>query len=426
MIRLWRGMVFILVLTLLWVPQVVAKEQVVLKWTTCCAQTDRHELFQAWAQRFESRNPDIKIEWEYPSGKYSTVLTTRFAGGAASDVMWIGGDFFSLYSAFMPLDDMKAKAGSVLKETMPTAFPLFSWNGRLGAAPYGVNTVTLFLSQRILGEAGLVMPNSQWTWDDFIRISKRLTRDTNGDGTIDRFAFDLRPGGYEFTAYSWGSPPFTSDMKRAAFNNPVTVAATQVFADLFSNKYGTLQAPKAAGANVEQMLAQIQKGVGMLAGGVWAVPALRSLPDDDWEAVPLPWLEYQGKRYRNSYVSGEAWAISNTTKHPAEARRFVEFLLEKEQMTEFAKLGAIIPAQSSVARVFFSPTSSRPKNMAAFLDAMETANPLMQNHPIGTDIYNALAKIRTDLFAGSISAANALQQMEQVANQMLDEYWAKH
>jgi dienelactone hydrolase len=53
-----------LVLALVWIPGALAKEQVVLKWTTCCGQLDRHELFQSWARRYESRNPGVKVEWE--------------------------------------------------------------------------------------------------------------------------------------------------------------------------------------------------------------------------------------------------------------------------------------------------------------------------------------------------------------------------
>ena len=63
-------------------PGVWAKEEIVLRWTTCCGQLDRHELFQSWARRYESRNPGIKIEWEYPAGNYGNVILTRIVGGA--------------------------------------------------------------------------------------------------------------------------------------------------------------------------------------------------------------------------------------------------------------------------------------------------------------------------------------------------------
>lgn len=227
-----------LVLTLCWAPGVMAKEQVVLKWTTCCGQLDRHELFQSWARRYESRNPGVKVEWEYPAGSYANVLMTRIVGGAGPDVMWIGGAYSQLADLFAPLDDMRARAGSPLRDVMPQVFPLFTWGGRLGAAPYGANTVPFFLNQRLFGETGLQIPSPNWTWDEFLVLARRLTVDLDGDGQPDRWGFDIRSGGYQQTALSWGGPPFTPDNRKVAFNNPITVGATQVLADLASNRHG--------------------------------------------------------------------------------------------------------------------------------------------------------------------------------------------
>lgn len=45
----------------------------------------------------------------------------------------------------------------------------------------------MFLNKSILEEEGLAIPDEQWTWDEFYGICERVTRDTDGDGTIDRF-----------------------------------------------------------------------------------------------------------------------------------------------------------------------------------------------------------------------------------------------
>lgn len=413
-----RLIVMLVILSLLSVTQALAKEEVVLRWTTCCNQLDRHELFQAWARRFEARNPDIKIEWEYPAGNYGNVILTRIVGGAGPDVMWIGGAYSELSDLFATVDDMRS---GPLKDVMPQVFPLFSWDGRLGAAPFGANSVPFFVNQRLFAEAGLKTPSSNWTWDDFIVMAKRLTMDLDGDGEFDRWGFDIQSGGYVYTALSWGGIPYSSDSRKVTFNNPVTVAATQILADLVSNKYGPYQAPASLGG-----FAQVaQSGVvGMVAGGVWGVPALRQLPEDEWEGIPFPAVDYGGKLYRNSYISGEAWAISKTTAHPKEARKFIEFLLEREQMREFARLGAIIPSQQSVAREFFYPSSSKPQNMAAFLECLEMGKPIINTHPAGTDVINRAGSVWSELWAGTIPASAALEQMEKLANAVFDEFWA--
>ena len=402
-------------------PGVWAKEEIVLRWTTCCGQLDRHELIQSGARRYESRNPGIKIEWEYPAGNYGNVILTRIVGGAGPDVIWIGGAFSQLADLFTPLDDMRTRAGGPLREVMPSVFPLFTWQGQLGAAPYGANTVPFFLNQRMFAEAGLQIPSPSWTWSEFIELIKRLTVDLDGDGQPDRWGFDFRSGGYRETALSWGGPPFTPDGRKVAFNNPITVGATQIMADLASNKYGPYQLPAGRG-DYAQVAAS--GDVAIMAGGVWAVPALRQLPEDEWEAIIFPAYEYQGQRYHSSYMSGEAWAISKTTRYPEEARRFVEFLLDKEQMREFARLGGIIPTQQSVAREFFHPSTSKPQNMAAFLDCLEVGKPIYNTHPAGTDIISRSAPVWNELWAGRMPAASALEQMEAIGNAVLAEWRA--
>lgn len=410
-----------LAFTLLGVPGALAKEQIVLKWTTCCGQVDRHELFQSWARRYESRNPGIKVEWEYPSGSYGAVLLTRIVGGAGPDVMWIGGAYSELADLFASVDDMRTRAGGPLRDVMPSVFPLFSWGGKLGAAPYGANTVPFFVNQRLFGEAGLQVPPPTWTWDDFLVLIKRLTQDLDGDGLPDRWGFDIRSGGYQGTAVSWGGPPFTADGRKVAFNNPITVGVTQIIVDLVTDKHGPYQLPAGRG----DFAAVARSGVvGIVAGGVWGVPALRLLPEDEWEAIIFPGYEYQGERYHGSYLSGEGWAISNTTPYPAEARRFVEFLLDKEQMREFARLGGIIPTQQAVAREFFHPSSSKPQNMAAFLQCLEVGKPLWNTHPAGNEVITRSGTTWSDLWAGRLPAVAAYEQMETIGNAVLTDYWA--
>lgn len=408
-------------LGLLCIIEAFAKEEVVLRWTTCCAQLDRHELFQSWARRYEARNPGTKIEWEYPAGNYGNVLLTRIVGGAGPDVMWIGGAYSQLADLFASVEDMRTRADGPLREVMPQVFPLFTWGGKLGAAPYGANTVPFFVNQRLFGEAGLQIPTTDWTWDDFLVMVKQLTMDVDGDGEPNRWGFDIRSGGYQYTALSWGGTPFSPDGRKVTFNNPVTVAATQILADLASNKYGPYQAPASLGAfaNVAQ-----SGVVGIIAGGVWGVPALRQLPKDEWEGIPFPVVEYGGEYYRNSYLSGEAWAISETSAHPVEARKFVEFLLEKEQMREFARLGGIIPTQQSVAREFFHPSSSKPQNMAAFLECLEIGKPLINIHPAGMDVINRAGTVWANMWNATLPASAALEQLESLGNAVFDEYWA--
>lgn len=113
----------------------------------------------------------------------------------------------------------------------------------------------------------------------------------------------------------------------------------------------------------------------MFSDGVHRVPNLRDQMIDDWDVVGDPFVEAGSGRYRSAFVSAEAWMILATTPHPEEALRFVEFLLEPEQMIEFTRLGGIIPAQADTAREYFFGSQPPPQNVAAFVQSNRVLPP---------------------------------------------------
>ena len=45
----------------------------------------------------------------------------------------------------------------------------------------------MFVNKSILTAEGIEMPGDEWTWDDFYRICRQVTKDTDGNGTVDQF-----------------------------------------------------------------------------------------------------------------------------------------------------------------------------------------------------------------------------------------------
>ncbi len=45
----------------------------------------------------------------------------------------------------------------------------------------------MFVNKSILDKEGLKVPDKEWTWDDFYSICEKVTKDTDGNGTIDQF-----------------------------------------------------------------------------------------------------------------------------------------------------------------------------------------------------------------------------------------------
>jgi arabinosaccharide transport system substrate-binding protein len=82
-----------------------------------------------------------------------------------------------------------------LRERMVSSrFSLWSARGRVFGMPHDVHPIMLAYRRDILEELGINVADLD-TWDKFIEVGKRITRDKNGDGVIDQYMIDLPSGG---------------------------------------------------------------------------------------------------------------------------------------------------------------------------------------------------------------------------------------
>jgi multiple sugar transport system substrate-binding protein len=339
----------------------VYAEKVELVWYHCCGQQERNNIFNVWAREFEKQNPDIKINAINPPGSYNTVLSTAMAAGAGPDVFWSGIAVWRFADLLLPLDDLYAKDAAI-REILPVMIDAFRWNGKLIAIPYGINTHTIFYNKDLLNESGLTMPRD-WDWDTAISMAKHLQKDKNGDGAIEQWGFTLME---RLHALTYGDNVYSADGKRVMINNPATIAGMQLINDFLGGKLGVQHSSQIA-ANNQPALLSGQLAMGNR--GVFDLPIWREKVAFDWDITMYPKLMVDGKAYRSSYFSPETWGICSYTKYPNQAKKFLSFLLQKEQMMEFGKLGAVIPTQTSEAVKAFL-NSNKPANLRAFTDMM--------------------------------------------------------
>lgn len=68
-----------------------------------------------------------------------------------------------------------------------SAYEYGQYNGKQHSIPYECAPKLMFVNKTILDNEGLEIPDGNWTWDDFYEICKKVTKDTDGNGTIDQF-----------------------------------------------------------------------------------------------------------------------------------------------------------------------------------------------------------------------------------------------
>jgi multiple sugar transport system substrate-binding protein len=141
---------------------------------------NRHDRTIEVLNMFMEENPNVKLTWEFAAfGDYWTRLTTQAAGGnlpclIQHDYQYIGE--WVRRNQLMPLDQF-IEDGTINTENIDEAY---LDGGRLGpennlyAISLGTNTQSLIQDVALFEEAGVELPEPDWTWTDFEQTITQL------------------------------------------------------------------------------------------------------------------------------------------------------------------------------------------------------------------------------------------------------------
>ncbi|MDI6785053.1 MAG: sugar ABC transporter substrate-binding protein, partial [bacterium] len=157
-------------------------------WSSEGEMAQNKQIFNA----FEKSHPNIKIKLMYtPWNNYTEKILVLTVGGTPPDVMWVITDalpYFASRNVMLDITDRVASDTSIdTTKYFPHALEICSYKGRLYAMPRDVCCWFYAYNQDMFDEAKVPYPSPDWTWDDFLNICKKLTKDKNGDGRIDQF-----------------------------------------------------------------------------------------------------------------------------------------------------------------------------------------------------------------------------------------------
>jgi ABC-type glycerol-3-phosphate transport system substrate-binding protein len=185
------------------------------------------------------------------------------------------------------------------------AIDSFTFDGKAYAFSVDVNMnnfQALFFNKRLFREAGIdpnqpydMQKNGTWTWDNFLALCKRLTRDTNNDGKMDTYALpaDLSTEILDAILSSNGATYVDKDPKTGKFVNatgrPEFLEAVQ-FAIRLKNE-GVLK-PRPDGSNWDWYKSEVIDGkVAMRVDESWVANSDSNelgKMKDDWGMVLFP------------------------------------------------------------------------------------------------------------------------------------------
>ncbi|UPK46467.1 ABC transporter substrate-binding protein [Paenibacillus pabuli] len=141
---------------------------------------------------FQEKHPNIKIVGEFaPSSGYFDKLNTQLASGTAPDIFFLGGNVvdYAKKDVLLNLDPYVGKELN-LDGMDATMVEYGRLDGKLQHISAGANARGIVVNQALFDQAGVPLPASDWTWEDYAAISKELS-DKLGKGYYGTYNFTV-------------------------------------------------------------------------------------------------------------------------------------------------------------------------------------------------------------------------------------------
>ncbi|MEA4907426.1 MAG: ABC transporter substrate-binding protein [Anaerolineaceae bacterium] len=149
------------------------------------------EVATVLIDEFEAQYPNIKVEvvittWDTMEGQIRTALNGNNAPDVITDLESRVASYAS-QGLLANLDSYYTASNVDMDDFFTSAIDLATYDGSLYAMPMRHDGPAMIYNKDMFEEAGLDPDAFPATWDELNEVAKLLTKDTDGDGTIDQY-----------------------------------------------------------------------------------------------------------------------------------------------------------------------------------------------------------------------------------------------
>ena len=320
---------------------------------------------------FMALNPTITVKVSVADwNSYWEKLLTGLSGGAAPDVFAMDGPLYPDYQARDVLLDLQPfidRDGYDLGQLADQGVGVFKTAGGQFGLPRDLNVVALYYNKKMFDAAGVPYPDDTWDWAKLIEVGKKLTLDTDSDGTPDQWGLYTETSDMEnyWLSLVWqnGGDFFAADGKSTALTTDQAAGGIQFLQDLIY-KHKILAEPSVfveTGDAFEQGLAAME------VNGSWLVPTDLAA-GIDLGIAPIP----SGPAGRFTTVNPTGAVVYKGTKAPDAAWEFVKYLTSPAAQEQLMQLKASLPVSKEVLA---GPYAAAFDGAKVFADSLAYAKP---------------------------------------------------
>jgi alpha-1,4-digalacturonate transport system substrate-binding protein len=370
--------------------------------------------------RFEAENPDIKVVVDtvpYASGIQET-LPLQLEAGEGPDMARVTQ--LGIIARYM-LDLRPYLTDAAYWEE--NFGPFLAW---MQAEPDGnaipgyMTQLTVtgpFINRTLFEQAGVEVPSDssdEVTWEEWATAAREVAAAT------DTFAMAMDRSGHRLAgpAVSMGATFFDADGNPMLIGDEGFKRMAQLMVDWHAD--GTM-IPEvwigSAGSYQAGNEPFINGQLVFYMSGSWQVGQFTELIGDafDWEAVPNPC----GPAACTGMPGGAALVAINTTEHPEEVARVMEFLAQEDNLREFYARTLFIPGHLGLAESGIDFDVELPQavnSLNVFSAEVGKLTDLaydLQAYQYNTILFNTIRDRLTQVFVGELTLDEAIERMQE-------------
>jgi multiple sugar transport system substrate-binding protein len=321
------------------------------------AGPEERAIEQRILDEFKRQHPGIEIEYESISVNYRERLLTSIVAGTPPDVALLDNGSYGVppFIARGLLVNVAAYLDRIGVDTSayyPQVLEIFRRPGGLYAFPKDFNPIVVYCNLDLFEQAGVTLPGFDWTWDDYRRIARQLTRDTDGDGRSDSFGTQVRRVFYLWQPWVWaaGGDVLSPDGRRATgyLDSPASETAIQFLTDLVTVDRVVPAVDVQRQEQGTERTMFLTGRIGMVTSGHWWLPSIRRYIDEGRVRVAVLPLPRYGDRDPVTVIYAAGWAVPHNTRHKKLAVELAAHLSSADAQRQRAEFGLAIPSLRAV------------------------------------------------------------------------------
>jgi multiple sugar transport system substrate-binding protein len=379
--------------------------------------------------QWNAENPDVQVRVQpLPAGRSSeevllAAIVARSTPDVSSNVSSALLARLVRANGVVRLDNRLATAARLQERATPAMLSSLRLpDGGIYAFPWKTNPEMLMYNVDLFKAAGVSPPR---THTELLKAMRRLAKDTDGDGRLDRWALwaGLKTTWYErfydFYPLYLASSGGTTLVNRGnvVFDNAAAVSALTLLRQGFND--GTL--PRSNFALGRDPFAD--GTVAMKIIGPWFVREMvqMGVRDLHYDVTPIPAADDADPSKSFAFADMRSIAVFSTTRHPDEAARFVAFLTSPAADQALIEIASQLPYRRGLASdPRFTKSLARWPTLATYATYVERARDIDIDPDI-VEIFDLLSEAYEEAAVyGTVPVRQALDKAAGEARKLID------